>query len=109
MYRMGMEQQMQMKGSSEKRKPPIILEESMQRYSGRLKFFDENKNYGFIIMDDDGSDIFVHYDDLAKAGINKELLKTARMGNVIKLTFSCMKYVGKYDKSRKATDIQMLP
>jgi cold shock CspA family protein len=104
MYQM---QKMQMQGSMTKQKP-IILEESMQRYSGRLKFFDENKNYGFIIMDDDGSDIFVHYDDLAKAGINKELLKTARMGNVIKLSFSCMKYVGKYDKSRKATDIQVL-
>jgi hypothetical protein len=40
---------------------------------GRLKFFDENKNYGFLIMENDGSDIFgilflfyllVHYDDL---------------------------------------------
>jgi hypothetical protein len=92
----------------QEKKKPIILEESMQRYAGRLKFFDENKNYGFIIMDDDGSDIFVHYDDLAKANINKELLKTARMGNVIKLTFSCMKYVGKYDKSRKATDIELI-
>ena len=90
------------------KKKPIILEESMQRYTGRLKFFDENKNYGFIIMDEDGSDIFVHFDDLSKAGINKDLLKTARMGNVIKLAFSCMKYVGKYDRSRKATDIQLL-
>ncbi len=33
----------------------------MQRYTGRLKFFDENKNYGFIIMDADGSDIFGIY------------------------------------------------
>ncbi len=95
-------------GSIPEKKKPIILEESMQRYTGRLKFFDENKNYGFIIMDEDGSDIFVHYDDLSKAGISKELLKTARLGNMIKLAFSCMKYVGKYDKSRKATDIQVL-
>jgi len=94
-------------GSGEKKKP-IILDESKQRYSGRLKFFDENKNYGFIIMDEDGSDIFVHYDDLQKANISKEVLKTARMGCTIKLAFSCMKYIGKYDKSRKATDIQLL-
>jgi len=92
---------------SEKKKP-IILEESNQKYTGRLKFFDENKNYGFIIMDEDGSDIFVHYDDLSKAGITKELLRTAKLGNVIKLTFNCMKYVGKYDKSRKATDVQLI-
>jgi len=93
--------------SAEKRKP-IILDEGKQRHTGRLKFFDENKNYGFIIMDEDGSDIFVHYDDLQKAGISKEFLKAARMGQVIKLAFNCMKYIGKYDKSRKATDIQLL-
>jgi len=93
--------------SAEKRKP-IILDEGKQRHSGRLKFFDENKNYGFIIMDEDGSDIFVHYDDLQKAGISKEFLKAARMGQVIKLAFNCMKYIGKYDKSRKATDIQLM-
>ncbi len=34
--------------------------------NGRLKFFDEKKNYGFIIKDDDFMDIFVHYDDLQK-------------------------------------------
>jgi len=99
---------MQQKLSSQEKKKPVILEESKQRYTGRLKFFDENKNYGFIIMDEDGSDIFVHYDDLVRANVGKELLKTARLGNVIKLAFSCMKYLGKYDRSRKATDIQLL-
>lgn len=90
------------------KRKPIILDEGAQRYTGTLKFFDENKNYGFIIMDDDGSDIFVHYDDLAKANIGKEMLKTARLGNVIRLSFSCMQYIGKYNKSRKATDVEML-
>jgi hypothetical protein len=41
------------------------------RYKGRLKFFDESKQYGFIVMDTDKSDIFVHYDDLNKANITK--------------------------------------
>ena len=98
---------LQFAASAEKRKP-IILDEGKQRHFGKLKFFDENKNYGFIIMDEDGSDIFVHYDDLQKAGINKDALKSARTGQPIKLTFSCMKYIGKYDRSRKATDIQLL-
>ena len=39
-------------------KKPIIIDDGIHRYSGRLKFFDENKNYGFLIMDLDGSDIF---------------------------------------------------
>jgi cold shock CspA family protein len=54
------------------------------RYTGRLKFFDEGKNFGFIVMDEDGSDIFVHYDDLARAGISRELLKEAKTGQVIR-------------------------
>ena len=101
------QQQRLLFGSSEKKKP-IILDESKQRYSGTLKFFDENKNYGFIIMDEDGSDIFVHYDDLQKANISKELLKAARLGCIITLSFSCMKYIGKYDRSRKATDVMLI-
>lgn len=42
-----------------------------QRYSGRLKFFDQNGNYGFIVVDGFGCDLFVHYDDLQKTGIAK--------------------------------------
>jgi len=59
-------------------------------------------------MDEDGSDIFVHYDDLMKANLTKELLRTAKSGNIINVSFSCMQYVGKYNKSRKAVDIQLL-
>jgi len=94
-------------GMVREKKKPIILDESNERYYGRLKFFDENKKYGFIVMEDDGSDIFVHYDDLCKAGITKELLRTARMGNMIRVNFGCMAYIGKYNKSRKAIDIQL--
>jgi hypothetical protein len=95
-------------GMPKEKKKPIILNESQERYFGRLKFFDDNKKYGFIVMDDDGSDIFVHFDDLIKAGINKDLLRTAKMGNVLRLSFGCMAYIGKYNKSRKAIDIQLL-
>ena len=58
--------------NSPQRKKPVIIEESKKQYTGRLKFFDEGKNYGFIVMDVDGKDLFVHYDDLKKAGVNKE-------------------------------------
>ena len=79
-----------------------------RRYTGKLKFFDETKNYGFIIMDDDGSDIFVHFDDLAKAHLGKDFLRCTKAGKTIRLSFCCMQYFGKYNKSRKATDIEFL-
>lgn len=83
-------------------------DDGTRRYTGHLKFFDETKNYGFIVMDEDGSDLFVHFDDLMKANLSKDMLRTAKNGNVIHLSFSCMQYVGKYNKSRKAVDIQLL-
>lgn len=85
------------------------MDESKEIYSGRLKFFDETKNFGFLVMDDDGSDIFVHYDDLLKANINKEYLRECKAkGQILKFTFSCMSYIGKYNKSRKAVDIELI-
>lgn len=54
------------------------------QYTGKLKFFDEQKNYGFIVMDGDKSDIFVHLDDLLKAGVNKEYLKVGKQGQTIR-------------------------
>ena len=87
---------------------PIILDEGKSRYSGKLKFFDETKNFGFIVMDDDGSDVFVHYDDLLKSGFDKEYLKAAKTGTVMRFSFSCMSYIGRYNKSRKAVEISLL-
>ena len=89
-------------------KKPIILEESRETYTGRLKFFDETKNFGFIVMDNDRSDIFVHYDDLMRADVNKEKLRSVKNGNVLKFKFSCMAYIGKYNRSRKAIDLELL-
>jgi cold shock CspA family protein len=45
-----------------------------------LKFFDEVKGYGFIVMDDDDSDIFCHYDDFFKAGIDMNTLRAVKAG-----------------------------
>ena len=58
-------------------------------------------------MDDDGSDIFVHYDDLMKASISKEFLKHNKQGS-LRFSFCCMQYIGKYNKSRKAVDIELM-
>lgn len=91
-------------------KKPIIIEDSgpKVRKTGRLKFFDEGKSYGFIVMDEDNSDIFVHLDDLSKAGVSKELLRSSKHGNVIRFSFLCMVYIGKYNKSKKAVELEII-
>lgn len=58
-------------------------------------------------MDEDSTDIFVHYDDLHKAGMTKEFMRTTKQGNIIRFSFTCMNYIGKYDKSRKAVELQV--
>ena len=61
------------------------------------------------MKDDDQVDIFVHFDDLALAGMTKEFLKTSRVGNIIRFSFSFLNYVGKYDRSVKAVDLEYIP
>lgn len=59
-------------------------------------------------MDQDNSEIFVHFDDLSKAGITKEYLRNTKHGYILRFEFGCMFYLGKYKNSRKAVDLVML-
>jgi CspA family cold shock protein len=36
--------------------------------TGKIKWFNENKGYGFILQESDGKDIFVHYSDIVGEG-----------------------------------------
>lgn len=75
--------------------------------TGRLKFFDEMQNYGFFTLDCDGSDLFVHYDDLIKSNITKEYIQLAKAYET-RFMFRCLPYYGKYSLSYKAVDIRPL-
>ena len=37
--------------------------------SGRVKFFNPDRGFGFILPDDDGPDVFVHVHDVETAGM----------------------------------------
>lgn len=90
------------------KKKPIILDQTQERFSGRLKFFDEVKGYGFIVKDDDEKDIFCHFDDFCKAGINIQALRSVKHGFTLRVSFSCLSYIGRHNKSKKAVDLQFI-
>ena len=86
---------------------PQMPDPNGEYLTGRIKFFDETQNYGFFILDCDGTDLFVHYDDLLKSGITKEFIRVAIDSN-LSFGFKRMGYYGKYKLSYKAVDVQLL-
>ena len=86
---------------------PSYNEGTGELLTGRIKFFDSTQNYGFFILDKDGSDLFVHYDNFLKAGITKEHIQMARVMNM-RFSFHKVNYYGKYKLSSKAVDINLI-
>lgn len=41
---------------------------SGERLEGRIKWFNEDKGYGFIARNDGGDDVFLHYSEIQKDG-----------------------------------------
>ena len=91
----------------EKAPKRIILGKTDRRYTGTLKYFDYNKGYGFVTIDANGTDIFLHCDDLVKANIDIKEVGAKSKGNPIKFSFCCLDYMGKHNKSRKIVDVCM--
>ena len=79
-----------------------------ERLSGRLKFFDEGRKYGFFVIDQTEQDMFVHYDDLKKTMIPKNLLSSCKNRYSMHFTFHVFEYNGKKKASEKAVDIKLV-
>lgn len=92
----------------DKKAKPVILNDSKNRYTGTLKFFEESKNYGFLVMDKDGSDIFVHHEELSRIGLTKEQMKDQNYTKDLKFSFCAVTYIGKHQKSRKAVELKLI-
>lgn len=79
------------------------------RYLGELKFFNEAKEYGFIVKDDDQKDIFFHFDDLRKEHmLTKPFLRHAKDVYRIRFAFNILNYFGVNGESQKAVDIELI-
>jgi len=76
--------------------------------TGLLKFFNQQHQYGFIISEKDGSDIFFHYDDVKHTLLSKEFLRHATENYDVRFSFHILDYIGKYESSKKAVNINLL-
>lgn len=84
--------------------PPIELRFG----TGMLKFFNQQHQYGFIVLEKDGSDIFFHYDDVKHTQLSKEFMRHATENYDVKFSFQILDYTGKYESSKKAVNINLL-
>jgi 'Cold-shock' DNA-binding domain len=82
------------------------------KVTGSLKFFYENDLYGFLVGDQDGKDVFFHFDDmkLLETLITKEHLShAARDPHVtMRFAFNKLAYFGRYGLSMKAINLEYL-
>lgn len=85
--------------------PPVA---ELKVGTGLLKFFNQQHQYGFIISEKDGSDIFFHYDDVKHTQLSKEFLRHATENYDVRFSFQILDYVGKYESSKKAVNINLL-
>ncbi len=67
---------------------PLHIDEVLstsRRYTGRVKWFNEHKGYGFIQVDQKAQDVFVHYSDISGEGF-RTLREGARVEFSIEAT-----------------------
>uniref|UniRef100_A0A7S3N525 CSD domain-containing protein n=1 Tax=Euplotes harpa TaxID=151035 RepID=A0A7S3N525_9SPIT len=86
-------------------KPSSSVFPTGSQVTGRLKYFKEDGNYGFIVSDLDGENIFFHYSEMKSQSLTKEFLTQAKSQYIIRVVFQIVKYIGKYKLSKKAVNI----
>ena len=80
----------------------------LMKVTGTLKFYYENDNYGFLVGDSDGKDVFFHIDDMKEAMVSKEQLLNARDNYNLRFAYNKLAYFGRYGLSMKAINLELL-
>ena len=78
-----------------------------KKWKGKLKFYNESKEYGFILFEDN-SEIFIHKTDLMMCKINTLQLDYFDKFYTISMEFEIRNYKGKNKGHRKAVNIRIL-
>ncbi len=69
----------------------------MERLTGRVKWFNSQKGFGFIVPDNGGKDLFVHYSAINSAGY-----KTLKEGQKVEFEIEST------DKGEKAVNVTIV-
>lgn len=81
-------------------------EVSYERYTGKIKFYQLKKRFGFISLDEDRSDVFLCEDDLILSGISYKKFKEDIFNKSgLRLEFNIKKYLEGDKEKRKAINI----
>lgn len=89
----------------------LTVQRTPGKSTGHLKFYNEAKEYGFIIMEDN-TEVFVHKADLLKQNIDTRHLAQYKKHYEVFMEFNVQEYMGKTKQHRKAVDVviyDMLP
>lgn len=86
----------------------LPINPELVKVTGTLKFYFENENYGFLVGDQDGKDVFFHFDDMRDTHLTKEQLLGSRDNFVIRFAFNKLAYFGRYGLSMKAINIELV-
>ncbi len=78
------------------------------RVTGQLKFFSAEQNYGFLVADDDGKDVFFHFDDMKDTELTKDDLSAFKERAMYKFIFNKLMYLGRHGLSLKAININLI-
>ena len=84
-------------------------EVSYDRYTGKLKFYQLKKRFGFVSLDEDNSDVFLCEDDLILSGLSfKKFKEDVFKRCEIRLEFNIKKYMEGEKEKRKAISVNII-
>jgi len=69
----------------------------LERITGKVKWFNAQKGYGFLVCDNDGKEVFVHYSAISGDGY-----KTLKEGDKVEFEIT------KGDKGLQARDVVVI-